>query len=102
MKIGDIITITDTGCIYPTYKDMAAQLGADFDKWKSNRMGSCHIRGKHAEILNINKHAYSTSACHVLIEMVEGPKFGEQYVIGMDGIKIDVVANILEDDLFDI
>jgi len=100
MKIGEKVIITNTGCIYPTYESMAKKLGADFDKWKSNRMSS--IEGKHAEILNINMDRRGSPSCHILIEMIEGKNIGEQYVIGMDGVKVDVAYIILEDDLFEI
>lgn len=102
MKIGDVITITDTGCIYPTYKEMADKLMADSDKWQKNRLGSRGMHGRKAEVLNINKDRINTSSCHILIEMIEGINIGEQYVIGMDGVKLDMAATILGDDLFEI
>ena len=39
---------------------------------------------------------------HILIEVLDGRNIGEQYVIGMDGVDLDMAANILGDDLFDI
>ena len=54
MRIGDVVTIIDIGCIYPTFQVMAEQLGADFDKWENNRMGGGSLAGSNAKILNIN------------------------------------------------
>lgn len=102
IKKGNIIKITNIGSIYPTYVDMAEKLGADFDKWQSQRMGSGGLKGKRAEVLNINKDKDMTSSCHILIEMIEGKNIGEQYVIGKDGIKLDVASTILDDDMFEI
>lgn len=106
MKKGDIVKITETGSIYPSYKDMAEKLGADIDgKWKNLRTGGGRwIRDTKAEVLNIHitnrgtGHGYN----HVLIEIIEGVCLGEQYIIGDDGIEIDIVSEILDADLFDI
>ena len=96
-KIHDIVKVKDIGSIYPTYKDMADRLGAT--NWESGRLGK-DIRGKTAEILNITK-VTSMTTYHILIEMIEGPHFGEQYVIGQSGIK-SIKIDILDDDMFEI
>ncbi len=101
IKKGDIIKIINTGSIYPTYVAMAEKLGADFDKWQSQRMGS-GIMGTKAIVLNINKDKIKTPTYHILIEMIEGKSVGEQYVIGKDGIEVDIVDTILDNDLFEI
>ena len=100
MRIGDVVTIIDIGCIYPTFQVMAEQLGADFDKWENNRMGGGSLAGSNAKILNINTDNINDD--HILIEVLDGRNIGEQYVIGMDGVDLDMAANILGDDLFDI
>ena len=97
-KIHNIVKIKDIGSIYPTYSVMAEKLGADIgDKWVNQRLGN-GITGKKAEILNFQQEA---SNCHILIEMIEGSHFGEQYVIGKSGIK-SIEVNILDDDMFEI
>lgn len=95
-KIHDIVKIKDVGSIYPTYYHMAEKLGAT--NWESGRLGNKDVIGKSAEILNINQDGDN---CHILIEVTEGSRFGDQYVIGKRGIKF-VESNILDDDLFEI
>ena len=97
MKIHNIIKVTNIGSIYSTFKDMAIKLDADFDKWKSGRNGH-GIEGFRAKILNIG----GDGRYHILIEMIEGDHFGEQYVIDKGGIKLDMASEILSDDMFEI
>ena len=97
IKINDIVTITDTGSIYPGYIEMAKILRADIDgKWVSGRGGSGRIDGKKAKVLN--KSNRTNFGC-VLIEMLD---LKEQYIIGIEGIEIDEISNILDDKLFEI
>ena len=65
-KKGNIVKISDTGCIYPSYEGMAKILGADIDggKWSSSRKwGSGGIKRLLAEVLNTAETDY------VLIEI---------------------------------
>ena len=101
MKKGNIVKITDTGSIYPSYIDMAKSLGADIDgKWETLRTGSGRISGAKAKILNMKRNKNGNN--YVLIEITEGNCLGQQYVIGDDGIEVDVVSEILGPDLFEI
>jgi len=98
-KIGNIVKISDTGCVYPGYKAMAEILGADIDgKWKNTRLASGRIGGLRAEVLNIK----NSKDYYVLVEIIDDRYCGEQYVIAGAGLKLDSVSKILSDDLFEI
>lgn len=100
-KIGNIVRIKETGCIYPGYEELAEALGADIDggKWTARRSGTGRIEGQRAEVLNVK----SSEDDYVLIEIIDNNKnFGEQYIIGADGLMADEVSKLLPDTLFDI
>jgi len=103
IKINDIVKIIRAGSTYPSYKEMAIRLGATMGQWITDGMPKEKFRAK---VLNIRKISRIRTT-YALIEIIEGPQIGKQFVIGVNGLKIDttsidIAANILGDDLFDI
>jgi len=102
-KINDIVKIVRPGSTYPSYKDMAVSMGAIMGQWINHDMPKEKFRAK---VLNIRK-ILKIRTTYALIEIIEGPQIGKQFVIGINGLKIDttsqlIAANILGDDLFEI
>lgn len=103
IKINDIVKIIRSGSTYPSYKDMAVSMGATMGQWIRHELPKEKFRAK---VLNIRKIS-KVGTTYVLIEIIEGPQYCQQFVIGVDGLKIDTIshliaANILSDDLFEI
>lgn len=76
-KIGDKVKVTDSGCIYPAYSDMARIMG--ITNWGK---GSELLCGDTGTVINIQEHL---ALQHVLIGIRTDE--GKEHIIGEDGLE---------------
>ena len=81
LKIGDKVKITDGGCIYTTYEEMAEKL--NLTKWERNpNFSSYSCNGKTGVIVSIQKCIYHDN-------ILAGVDLGEyEIIINFEGLKL--------------
>lgn len=81
IKIGDLVTVVDDGCLYSTYADYRG-----FGKWKQNWvLGSNLSKGGVYRLLNIAKHHNGETD----VALIQNESTTQVFVIGLEGLEKD-------------